>query len=176
MARALPAKFFKPKLLCSQRSARQVAPALRHHVSPTLASSGLAKGQPLKANVRQLQNLALMQRLARFPAAVGSPAERGGRSVPGCSPFGSQRSVAAPRSITAFLVRGAQRLSVARQEFQGQRFLFSTFGAASGFCLSQTRAPNPAIERTPRKQAALHSSAYSPFRAACFRGAAHSQR
>ena len=91
------------------------------------------------ANVRQMQNTALMQRLARFPVAVGSPAERGGRSVLGCSPFGSQRSVAAPRSIPALLVSGGQRLSVVRHEFQGRHCLFPTFGAASSFCLSQTR-------------------------------------
>ena len=110
--------------------------------------------QPLNSNVRQLQNLALMQRLARFPVAAGSSAERGGRSVLGCSPFGSQRSVAAPRSIAALLVRGEQGLSVVRQEFQGQHCLFPTFGAASGFCLSQTRAPNPAYERTGQWPAA----------------------
>ena len=154
VARALPAKLFKPKLLCSQRSARQVASALRHHVSPTLPSSGLAKGQPLKANVRQMQNTALMQRLAGFPVAVRSPAERGGKSVLGCSPFGSQRSVAAPRSIAAFVVRGGQRLSVVRHEFQGQHCLFSTFGAASSFCLPHTRAPIPAFERTGQRPAA----------------------
>ena len=109
---------------------------------------------PLNSNVRQVQNSALMQRLARFPVAVGSPAERGGKSVPGCSPCGSQRSVAAPRSIAAFLVRGGQRLSVVRHEFQGQHCLFPTFGAASSFCLSQTRAPNPAFERTGQRPAA----------------------
>ena len=38
------AKFFKPKLVCSSSSARQLASALRHHVSPTLPSSGLPKG------------------------------------------------------------------------------------------------------------------------------------
>ena len=96
--------------------------------------------QPLNSNVRQMQNTALMQRLARFPAAVGSPAERGGESLLGCSPFGSQRPVAAPHSIAAFLVRGGQQLSVVRQEFQGQHCLFPTFGAASSFCLSQPRA------------------------------------
>ena len=117
-------------------------------------STGYARRLPLKSNVRQMQNTALMQRLARFPVAVGSPAERGGKSVLGCSPFGSQRSVAAPRSIAAFLVRGEQRLSVVRQEFQGQHCLSPTFGSASSFCLSQTRAPNPAFERTGQRPAA----------------------
>ena len=106
------------------------------------------------SNVRQVQNTALMQWLASLPVSAGSPAERGGKSVPGCSPFGSQRSVAAPRSFAAFGVRGVQGLSVVRQEFQGQRFLFSRSGAASSFCLSQTRAPNPAFERTGQRPAA----------------------
>ena len=150
----LCAKSLKASIACSPRSARQAASASRKLVRLTLPSSGLANGQPLKANVRQMQNTALMQRLARFPVAVGSPAERGGKSVPGCSPFGSQRSVAAPRSIAAFLVRGGQRLSVVRHEFQGQHCLSPTFGAASSVCLSQPRAPNPAFERTGQRPAA----------------------
>ena len=45
---------FKPQVVCSPRPARQVASASLHHVSPTLPSSGLAKGQPHKANVMPL--------------------------------------------------------------------------------------------------------------------------
>ena len=133
----LCAKSFKASASSSPRSAQQAASSSHKLVRLTLPSSGHAPAgrfrpsfhsgpyapcrfRPLMSNVRQIQNTALMQRLARFPVAVSSPAERGGKSVPGCSPFGSQRSVAAPRSNTSFLVRGAQRLSVVRQEFQGQ--------------------------------------------------------
>ena len=106
------------------------------------------------SNVRQMQNSALMQRVARFPAVVGSLAERGGKSVLGCTPFGSQRSAAAPRSNAAFRVRGGQRQSVVRQAFQGQHCLFPSLGAASRFFLSPPRAPNPAFEADCLKAAA----------------------
>ena len=131
-----------------------LAPARRFRPSFHSGPYAPCRREPLMANVRQIQNTALMQRLARFPVAVGSPAERGSKSVLGCSPFGSQRSAAAPRSNAAFPVRGAQRLSVVRQESQGQHCLFHTFGAASSFFLSQTRAPNPAFERTGHRPAA----------------------
>ena len=47
----LCAKSFKASIACSPRSAQQAASASRKLVRLTLPSSGLAKGQPLKANV-----------------------------------------------------------------------------------------------------------------------------
>lgn len=44
-------KVFKAKVVCSSGSARQVPSSVRHHVGPTLPSSGRAFGPPLNANV-----------------------------------------------------------------------------------------------------------------------------
>ena len=100
------------------------------------------------SNVGQMQNSALMHRSSRFPAALSSAAERGGSSVLGCSPFGSQRAVSAPRSNAAGPGSGSQEAFVVRQGLQGEHGSLAKFGAVSGFFLAPPRKPNPGIERT----------------------------
>jgi hypothetical protein len=89
-----------------------------------------------------------MRKSSRFSATSCSPAERGGIAVLGCSPFGSQRAISAPRSNAAGLGRGSQEAIAVRQGFEGRHGLFVTFGAASGLSLPPPRKPNPALKRT----------------------------
>src|SRR5947207_3086778 len=53
--RSLSLVVFKAQVLCSSPLVQQAALASCHYVGPTLPSSGLAFGQPLKANVRPLR-------------------------------------------------------------------------------------------------------------------------
>jgi hypothetical protein len=100
------------------------------------------------SNVGQIQDVALMHNLSRFSTSMSSHAERGGESVPGCAPFGLQRTGAVPRSIQARTARHMQQPVVVRQGLQGEGGLFVTLGAASRFYLASPRKPNPAFERT----------------------------
>jgi hypothetical protein len=79
---------------------------------------------------------------------MSSHAERGGQSVLGCSPFGSQRTGAAPRSNAASIGHRASAAAVAREALQGEAGLFFTLSAASRFCFLSPCKPNPAFERT----------------------------
>ena len=89
-----------------------------------------------------------MRSSSHSSALLSSHAERGGNSVPGCAPFGLQRAVAAPRSNAAVLSRRVRSSGVARKVLQGEIGLFVTLGAASRFCSTSPREPNPAFERT----------------------------
>ena len=149
--RALPAKFFKAKLACSSRSARQVASALLHHVSPTLPSSGrptASRGPPLKSNVGRRCKLALMHEPSRFAVVASSHVSRGGKSVPGCSRCRSQQSICAPRSMPARIRLWGSAPAFVFHHRPGKLGLSGTAGAASSFCLASPRKPNPAFERT----------------------------
>ena len=73
---SLLANVLKAKVVCSPRSAQQVASALLHLVSPTLPSSGRAYGTPLKANVGffmpTARNLFVILRKLNMPSTVNS--------------------------------------------------------------------------------------------------------
>ena len=75
-------------------------------------------------------------------------AERGGKAVPGCAPFGLQRTLAAPRSNAAGQRRHVLAGIGAREGFQDEARLFVKLGAASRSGSPPPRKPNPAFERT----------------------------
>ena len=81
-------------------------------------------------------------------AALAAQAERGGNSVPGCAPFGLQRTVCTPRSIQARIGHRVQGPVVVRHGLQGEGSLSFTLGTANHLRLLQPRKPNPAFERT----------------------------
>jgi hypothetical protein len=87
-------------------------------------------------------------------AALPVQAERGGKPVPGCAPFGLQRTVCAPRSIHAGVGRRDDMRAFAAHRLQGTGGLFFMLGAASGWSFLSPLAPNPAFKRTCRGRAA----------------------
>ena len=80
-----------------------------------------------------------MHRSSRFSKSLGSPAERGGTIAVGCSPCGSQRAVAAPRSNAACLGRRGQEAVAARQLLQGEHGLLAKVSAASSCVTAQAQ-------------------------------------
>ena len=123
--RRLCAKSFEASIGCSPRSARQATSASRNIVRLTLPSSGLAKGQPLKANVR------------RVNAFVGCFCSlRLGRFVPcrrtGWLSLGTLRSRAA-------------QLAVSRYRCSSERSRCRRFKHRAPFAIG---ASNPSFERT----------------------------
>jgi hypothetical protein len=88
-----------------------------------------------------------MHESSRLAIGVSSPAERGGEFISCCSPCGSQRTVAAPRSNAACPARRVLSVVAVRDGFQGNLQLSGKLSAASRFCFLSPRKPNPAFER-----------------------------
>ena len=110
---------------------------------PSAATWRLSTSRWAKSNSREL-----MHTLSCFSESISSHAERGGKPVAGCSPFGSQRAVAAPRSNAAGIGRRASVLSVIRATRQSEYGLLATLGTAFGVSAGSSRQPNPALKRT----------------------------
>ena len=83
-----------------------------------------------------------MHRSSRFSKSLSSPAERGGSGVVGCSPCGSQRAVAAPRSRATVFGHRVREAAASLEDLQGERRPPANVGAAPA------RRPNPALKRT----------------------------
>ena len=95
-----------------------------------------------------MQYPALMNKLSRFPAAVGSHASRGGKSALGCSRCRSQRTICTPRSMPTRIRLWRSAPAFAFHRLPGKPDLSGKVGAASSFFLSSPRKPNPALKRT----------------------------
>ena len=95
-----------------------------------------------------------MHTLSRLSEPLRSRSERGGEVIAGCSPFGSQRTVAAPRSNTAVVGQRVHRTVGPCGALQGELGLFGKAGAASRSAVRYRKAPNPALKRTCLRQAA----------------------
>ena len=95
-----------------------------------------------------------MHTLSRSSESLSSHVPRGVAFVAGCSPFGSQRAVAAPRSNAAGSGRRVRGTAIAREVVEGEHGLLAKVSAASRVCFASPRKPNPALKRTCLRQAA----------------------